>query len=236
MRFNLYTLAFFFIVLSSRASAGDVVLADIYSSDYWIDDFADPFDPIEFALTVTHPTAGERTSVGDFDEFDIGLTLDVTQIPLAWFENPEVDFEVTFDGEGFGGILIDILYNDHPDFDVDWFEPGAGIGLLGYTITDVEATILEACRDCDVIGDAAAEWVISIYGEGVPGDYNGNGKVDMADYVVWRKMFQRGFAEVEDYQFWRRSFGRTTPLGSAVPEPATWLLALLALPLMRRRG
>ena len=49
---------------------------------------------------------------------------------------------------------------------------------------------------------------------GTPGDYNGNGKVDGADYVVWRnggplqnETFTPGSTTPEDYTAWRASFG-----------------------------
>ncbi len=56
------------------------------------------------------------------------------------------------------------------------------------------------------------------------GDYNQDGAVDTADYVVWRKIdgTQSG------YDFWRTNYGRATTVGSlsdvTVPEPATCLL------------
>jgi hypothetical protein len=70
---------------------------------------------------------------------------------------------------------------------------------------------------------------------GVPGDHNGNGIVDAADYVVWRKTsgMQPG------YDLWRANFGRTGGAGSlsnlAVPEPAAWLLLVCGLVLGTRR-
>jgi hypothetical protein len=66
---------------------------------------------------------------------------------------------------------------------------------------------------------------------GLPGDYNGDGRVDAADYVVWRKTdgTQNG------YNLWRTNFGRTAGSGSsiggstAVPEPSTVALLVLTL-------
>ncbi|MEX2310347.1 MAG: hypothetical protein WD738_22455 [Pirellulales bacterium] len=62
-----------------------------------------------------------------------------------------------------------------------------------------------------------------------PGDYNGDGTVDAADYVVWRKTDGTPVG----YEKWRTHFGETagdsssTGSGSAsVPEPATWFLGL----------
>jgi hypothetical protein len=84
---------------------------------------------------------------------------------------------------------------------------------------------------------------------GVPGDYNGNGIVDAGDYVLWRKggTLQNDptpGVQAADYTFWRSRFGATSGSGSgigaaaAVPEPASFFLALVALagsfPLRRR--
>ncbi|HJQ79376.1 MAG TPA: hypothetical protein VJ828_05440 [Lacipirellulaceae bacterium] len=65
---------------------------------------------------------------------------------------------------------------------------------------------------------------------GIPGDFNEDGKVDAADYVVWRKTdgMQAG------YNLWRTNFGRTSGSGAAlgaaagVPEPASAVLLILA--------
>jgi hypothetical protein len=66
-----------------------------------------------------------------------------------------------------------------------------------------------------------------------PGDYNKNGKVDAADYVV----FGKGLAD-GSFATWRANFGESlsggahanSPHYSGVPEPATWLFLLIAMP------
>lgn len=87
------------------------------------------------------------------------------------------------------------------------------------------------------------------------GDYSRNGVVDAADYVAWRKTLnqpviplgngadgdQSGTVGDGDYTFWRVHFGNGPSAfasGTAVPEPATTLLLLMAAPLVisRRRG
>jgi hypothetical protein len=86
---------------------------------------------------------------------------------------------------------------------------------------------------------------------GVPGDYNGNGIVDAADYVLWRKggplqneVDTPGTVNSADYTAWRARFGNISGSGSgnllaaAVPEPATYGLAMLGLAIgmgIRRR-
>jgi hypothetical protein len=75
------------------------------------------------------------------------------------------------------------------------------------------------------------------------GDYNNDGTVNAADYVVWRKSNINGTA---GYNTWRTNFGRTAASGAgagslagaaAVPEPASWCLcAVCAIVVIHRRG
>jgi formylglycine-generating enzyme len=81
----------------------------------------------------------------------------------------------------------------------------------------------------------------------VAGDYNGNGSVDAADYVVWRNnsgaAFQLpnevpgvtpGMVTQEDYDAWRTRFGNTAgsaagnAANSPVPEATTLVLAIVS--------
>ena len=79
---------------------------------------------------------------------------------------------------------------------------------------------------------------------GLLGDYNQNGVVDAADYVVWRNTLGQtgtglaadgntnGQIDDGDYNVWRSHFGRTSGSGSAtgsatIPEPATLVLLCL---------
>ena len=64
----------------------------------------------------------------------------------------------------------------------------------------------------------------------LPGDFNFDGYVDAADYVVWRKID----GTPAGYNAWRTHFGQTAGSGSntaanaAVPEPATLIMILAA--------
>jgi hypothetical protein len=81
----------------------------------------------------------------------------------------------------------------------------------------------------------------------VLGDYNSNGVVDAADYIVWRKTNGQtgvtpgsgadgdgnGTIDSADYDYWRTRYGNSGGSGSgladgAVPEPTTALIVLLA--------
>ena len=82
---------------------------------------------------------------------------------------------------------------------------------------------------------------------GVIGDYNGNGVVDAADYVVWRDHLGQVFAlqnrdpangagaiSAADYSSWRSHFGASgsgaaVAVSGSVPEPSSSLLVLLGV-------
>jgi hypothetical protein len=83
---------------------------------------------------------------------------------------------------------------------------------------------------------------------GVPGDYNANGTVDAADYVLWRKggplqneVDMPGTVNAADYSEWRARFGNTSGAGSnlnaaGIPEPgAAMLLFAVVIGLLARR-
>ena len=97
-----------------------------------------------------------------------------------------------------------------------------------------------------ISGDGILE-VLALGAEiGLQGDYNGNGTVNAADYTVWRNsvglagntLQNRGIfngngpvAQI-DYDTWKQNFGATSGGSGAtgtVPEPASWLVAMLAL-------
>jgi hypothetical protein len=68
---------------------------------------------------------------------------------------------------------------------------------------------------------------------GIPGDFNQNGIVDAADYVVWRKYVGTTYAQA-DYNTWRAHFGQTAGSGTShtapsIPEPPSFSMFILAL-------
>ena len=96
--------------------------------------------------------------------------------------------------------------------------------------------------------------IIATAPAGINGDYNNNGKVDAADYVVWRKYVNTthtlpndptgGTIGTAQYNTWRSNFGTGGPgAGSVLGQcrflnPASLLLAALSaagLLFLRRR-
>lgn len=140
------------------------------------------------------------------------------------------------------GVRLDLNDAGHSGFNNDasqyWY------GWIGVRITN------EADATGDVVGwgyETQLGASIQAGATGVlPGDYNGNGIVDAADYVVWRKnnglasgaTFSQGDGTGDgkvtdlDYYAWRSNFGLTssgTATGSAVginavPEPGSLLM------------
>jgi hypothetical protein len=90
-------------------------------------------------------------------------------------------------------------------------------------------------------------WTITLTKTALAGDYNRNGVVDAADYIVWRDLFGQSGAELAadgdgngtvndgDYDFWSARFGdvdtsAANSLTASVPEVTTsQLLGVLLL-------
>jgi len=109
----------------------------------------------------------------------------------------------------------------------------------GATPADYPINLALAGRDTQRWGTTRS-FTVRVLMAGVPGDYNSDGKVDAADYVVWRKTdgTQAG------YNTWRSNFGATAGSGSgaaantAVPEPAALVMLIVGILAMcfRRRA
>ncbi len=145
-------------------------------------------------------------------------------------------------GRGYGGLAFDgsVLYG------LNVATPPAAPHLVTIdsvtgAVTDIASTVIAL----DAIAFRPATT------PGVPGDYNSNGVVDAADYVLWRKGdlaadgtgpggVPDGVVDELDYNFWRVRFGETSGgsvTSSAVPEPTVLgiIAACLLIAPFRRR-
>jgi hypothetical protein len=99
----------------------------------------------------------------------------------------------------------------------------ANVNAAGLTLGGPDAGLFTLVKNANSL-------VLQVGAAGLPGDYNGNGVVDAADYVLWRKS-PGSFGGAGGYTTWRANFGKPggSGLGSpAVPEPTSAMLALMA--------
>jgi hypothetical protein len=163
-----------------------------------------------------------------------------------------------------GGTLTPVLVsalgvnylNGQNEIQSDYGPPGDYyLSTSNFTTTNSFGTFLNSFNQTDTGRYGDSNFVASYdLPAGVAGDYNGNGVVDAADYVLWRnggplqnEVATVGSVSPEDYTAWRARFGNTTGSGTAsssamgaaaVPEPASLLLIVFGGPLcipFRRR-
>lgn len=99
-----------------------------------------------------------------------------------------------------------------------------------------------------VVDVTDAQLLITGFARSVAGDFNLDGRVDIADYTVWRDNRDTdglvadadfdGVVDEDDYQIWVSAFGfeRGAVSGVAIPEPATLGLIGIACGLLRSRS
>jgi hypothetical protein len=153
---------------------------------------------------------------------------------------------------GWSGLESTALGNGNPTDGVGWEKLGAGLStkvgeynLMGSTIFGTGGVMTPQNLGSLYMpggnhdlqfqfslanGNIVNGFVNYVAGPDIPGDFTGNGIVDTADYVVWRKTngMQPG------YNNWRMNYGRTSGSGAAldgastIPEPAGLVLLLAA--------
>jgi T5SS/PEP-CTERM-associated repeat protein len=171
----------------------------------------------EIIGTYSQQSAGEMA-------FVIGGTT-----PIDDFNQVAVDEMASLDGT----LNVSLLGGFTPSAD-DMFEiitaPG---GIIGSFAMEVLPTLAGAL-DWNVVYNPNS--VVLEVVAGLAGDYNRDGSVDAADYVVWRKNPANFGGDPAGYDAWRANFGRQVGAGSGfaasprgVPEPRCSVLVCLAL-------
>ena len=194
---------------NSRAGS----ISDIYITRTIPPELVQPGDRIEYAIRTQYPTnyAGDRINLvappGGTD-FDSGFVGHDSPGALEYKKEPGTLFDL-FDTTLQSGLrAASNLYFGNNGWG------GAGVDSIFY---------VDYIR---IVGERTA----------VPGDYNSNGTVDTADYVVWRNGDSPDDSPA-GYDLWKANFGKPPGAGSgaalgAVPEPAATCLAIVGILLM----
>jgi hypothetical protein len=175
--------------------------------------FDDPFTPNTYILNL------------DADDYVSATLVWDREVVL---NSPELEYQR-------GDEFIDFGF---ANFDLYLVPAGQGIGQAvasstssAWNLEHIFAKVEEAGNyELQVWGEVgqfyAIAWWAGADARPAPGDFNGNGSVNAADYVVWRK----NDGSTEGYNEWTANFGNTSGSGSlaSVPEPAGLMLLAVA--------
>jgi hypothetical protein len=216
--------------------------------------FPGPGSQIEAVVAVDGGTptliakTGDPAPIGTFSKFLRGFWTgenpSISGATIVFSASYGVDPEDPSEGifTSTNGVLATVIKSGDP--------------LFGSTITDVMSG--RFAIDPEGSGNLAFTYKLADGREGValaravvesiPGDYNRNGAVDAADYVIWRNTLGAtgtGLAadgngndaiDPGDYDVWRANFGQSASSTSIeeIPEPAT--IAMLGLAMLAVGG
>jgi hypothetical protein len=172
--------------------------------------------PGDFATT---GSVGLLTITGDFSNLDNGtLAIDLAGTSTSQYDRIAAD-RFAF----LGGSLEVSLAGFTPIVGNTFTLITANQGVNG----QFENLLLPAGFQWNVAYGATSV-VLRVTGIGLDGDFNGDSKVDMADYVVWRK----SNGTPQNYQLWRSHYGigsgSGNGLAASVPEPTSLFLTAIS--------
>jgi hypothetical protein len=180
---------------------------------------------------------------------DAALTSFLAAVNSDWFH------------EGAGAKAFSLSNTRFVVQDKYWFAPTAEVWNATKAIGDWRIDARHSLVELIIIygggvgrvwatGNVTINFTIS---SGMPGDFNNDGSIDTADYLVWRKSLGQTGAGLaadgnadhriddEDYAMWRTHYGDAiddgTPASSTVPEPLAAAIVLegVLMILFRRR-
>ncbi len=183
------------------------------------------------------PTPDPVESVVDAGaQFTVGLQTTYTDPVPNGLMAPDTSFHVKFEISGTpGNESYVVKVNDTPitwlqdgEMSHPWVPDAPGVNVLSF-LSDASA-FTQGAGASNVYLDNIVVINYDLPPAGLEGDFNNDGKVDAADYVVWRKGFLGGTFGEEDYAAWRSNFGATLGSGTTaaqVPEAATcWMITV----------
>jgi endonuclease I len=128
---------------------------------------------------------------------------------------------------GSGGISLDLT----PTFGI---EQGSGVTFDAIFDTsnlgEFANTFTIYLSDEDLVGAQEKSLLLTLLGEviaapGLAGDYNGDGRVDAADYTVWRDGGSPDSTPA-GFDTWAAQYGESMPQSTSVPEPTSVIMVL----------
>jgi hypothetical protein len=155
----------------------------------------------------------------------------------------------------FGRVYHDVRLAElfQPVSGVRYAEPNGVIGDGNDIVARLDRTytLSRGFGDCPAGCIYRESWDFTVTDQGVSlgtvgppepdGDFNDDGVVDAADYVVWRRGLGSSYDQTH-YNAWRSNFGASTGTGSgtiagaSVPEPASGALLILGLMIAHLRS
>jgi hypothetical protein len=181
---------------------------DWESYDVYIDNTVGGGD-VDF-FTFTGLTPGEEFTARTQDPNETNI-----DTYLGWF-NSAGSLVAANDDEDFdNGIFTSLLTGNVP-----------ANGMLTFAVTGFGDETFFGDHEIEGMYELELEFASAE----LPGDFNDDGAVNAADYVVWRKGLGTTYTQAH-FNEWRANFGETAGAGaaSAVPEPASLLLLAVAL-------
>ncbi|MCA9238808.1 MAG: hypothetical protein KDA37_01350 [Planctomycetales bacterium] len=183
-------------------------------------------DTVGFDLVNDGGTIAPGSSVGVTQVLG-HLTLNSGALAIELASPTEADLIEVTGALAMGGDLSVSL--------LDGFNPESGSWLIATAASFTGA--FDSITPGFIISQQGNNLLLSI-GAGLPGDFNGDGTVNAADYTVWRDGLGTQY-QASDYQLWRDNYGATQGLvqrGQAAPEPSAIILCVLAASLSVRRS
>lgn len=194
------------------------------------------------AAVYTHDFSLEKTGFRkkEFGAANVSAKMAVMlRVPVAWFDIvnfPIFDMELRVtagaDGPSESG-------------EVDFFNTAYLPPLVIADEYGMPVPTL-ANAEIDIVGASGVVYPVTTTQAAPLGDYNLDGIVDAADYVVWRKSVGQsrnleadgnnsGSIDSQDYEIWRRHYGQiidyaegTSILSTVVPEPVSCTMVAIA--------
>jgi autotransporter-associated beta strand protein len=192
-------------------------------------------------LRILNPTNNSIFTVaGDFT-IDSGATLEVAL--ASDHDYGKMNILGSLHAGGILNVLLTAGFQPHADSNFDILDFSANTGL--FELAQLPALPSGLVWDTSQLMTEGRLTVAT----GLSGDYNGDGKVDAADYAVWRKSLGavgagliadgNGDLHVDqaDFNLWRAHFGQVLGVsGVTIPEPTVFILLVVAACVLNCRG